>query len=569
VIIGLGKNEITPKLTNTSMLGYGNMSQIARSVNDPLYARTCLIQSEENQFIFINLEVCFITEVLRKSILETLLKTTEFKEIKAHELIITAQHTHSAPGGFDEYPMYNMAIPGFVETTLTSYVEGAVKSALTAFNSKTNSELLYGTDYFSPSLPVAFNRSLIAYLENPEVQLNNMPKDKHLALDRAMKLLAIKQNGKVVGCLNWFGVHATCLPNDNSAISSDNKGVAASSLEGKNENNFIALFNQGNAGDVSPNWIWDEKLKRSRGVAQDPFQNAQTNGKLQATKAQEIIDKNEDLTIISSKIDAVLVYEDMSNINIDAEFLPNNVFTGKTSSACMGVSFLEGTKEGPGISTPISFILKLCSTLVKTKDIIYSLMLPLGEKEKIWEFYRSQGNKNIFINSHTRKILGIKNLLLLPIPELINPVIKVVKSYYKVGALNENTWLQEILPVQLNRIGQVLICSIPAETTSMAGNRIEKQLLEEFKGEGIDQIILSPYSNGYCGYITTPEEYEVQLYEGGHTLFGKWTLPAFQTVIKKLSKELKKDIPNRDFSWGKSPVTFSSEELTKRSSHKN
>ncbi len=30
-------------------------------------------------------------------------------------------------------------------------------------------------------------------------------------------------------------------------------------------------------------------------------------------------------------------------------------------------------------------------------------------------------------------------------------------------------------------------------------------------------------ANGYIGYLMTPEEYDQQHYEGGHTVYGKWT----------------------------------------------
>ena len=41
--------------------------------------------------------------------------------------------------------------------------------------------------------------------------------------------------------------------------------------------------------------------------------------------------------------------------------------------------------------------------------------------------------------------------------------------------------------------------------------------------------------------ITTPEEYDTQQYEGGHTLFGRWTLPAYQQEIDRVSRALVSD----------------------------
>lgn len=42
------------------------------------------------------------------------------------------------------------------------------------------------------------------------------------------------------------------------------------------------------------------------------------------------------------------------------------------------------------------------------------------------------------------------------------------------------------------------------------------------------------------GHLTIPQEYELQLYERGHTIFGKWTLGASQNQFDMLLKELKK-----------------------------
>jgi len=77
-------------------------------------------------------------------------------------------------------------------------------------------------------------------------------------------------------------------------------------------------------------------------------------------------------------------------------------------------------------------------------------------------------------------------------------------------------------------------------------------------------VILSPYANAYSGYITTYEEYQVQCYEGGHTVFGEWTLAAYQTKFKELALQMLKKESERNLDSGVSPVEFTEEELKKR-----
>ena len=45
-------------------------------------------------------------------------------------------------------------------------------------------------------------------------------------------------------------------------------------------------------------------------------------------------------------------------------------------------------------------------------------------------------------------------------------------------------------------------------------------------------------ANGYSGYVTTPEEYSAQRYEGASTLYGPHTLGAYMQTFDALTTEL-------------------------------
>jgi neutral ceramidase len=72
----------------------------------------------------------------------------------------------------------------------------------------------------------------------------------------------------------------------------------------------------------------------------------------------------------------------------------------------------------------------------------------------------------------------------------------------------------------------------------MAGRRL-RETVQTYLGDWATHVILAGYSNGYAGYVTTPEEYLLQQYEAGHTLHGRWTLPAYQQVAAELATALK------------------------------
>jgi neutral ceramidase len=116
------------------------------------------------------------------------------------------------------------------------------------------------------------------------------------------------------------------------------------------------------------------------------------------------------------------------------------------------------------------------------------------------------------------------------------------------------SWLPEILHFQVLRLGHshyLLTC--PAEITTMAGRRIRsaiqskiKSILEPSFGQTEEDpaeevtVLLLTVCNGYASYLTTPEEYGAQRYEGASTLYGPHSLAAFIYIFEELVTALLK-----------------------------
>jgi len=56
-------------------------------------------------------------------------------------------------------------------------------------------------------------------------------------------------------------------------------------------------------------------------------------------------------------------------------------------------------------------------------------------------------------------------------------------------------------------------------------------------------VLVQGYANDYAGYLTTPEEYDAQRYEGGHTMFGRWQLPAYLQEVTRLAMAMRDGSP--------------------------
>jgi neutral ceramidase len=69
----------------------------------------------------------------------------------------------------------------------------------------------------------------------------------------------------------------------------------------------------------------------------------------------------------------------------------------------------------------------------------------------------------------------------------------------------------------------------------MAGRRLREHVHALLAPAGVEHVVLAGYANAYSNYVTTREEYQIQHYEGASTLFGEWTLSAYQKVYGELA----------------------------------
>ena len=567
--IGTGICDITAFKKGIGMMGYGMHFNTVEEVETPLSARAFVIRdsASSKKFVFVNAEMCFITISIKNGVVKKLHEEHPEFGYTSDNVLLTAQHTHSAPGGYSHYGLYNLSIPGFVPEVFQTIVNGIVEAIIQAESTIQPANIYLNNGIFEPGLEVAFNRSIKAYNSNPEVI--KIDEDKtHLAVDREMTLLRMEGlNDEKIGMLNWFGVHTTNISNDNHKICYDNKGYASTYFEEdicpvSNQKNFMAIFAQSPCGDVSPNFIWDKKKKWMRGKFEDDFESARYNGKLQYTKAKEIYGTALKNQALKSGIDTALMYADFSRIKPDKEF--TNGQDVKTGAACIGVAFFMGTDEARGMNDALGSVSRFLSRVIKNYEFVKAKFLSDEKRNKIHGKYKIHGKKDILFETGERKVLGTTNIKNLIFPSWADKGIATFKKQHRNGSLDK-PWTPEILPLQLIIIGELAIAAFPGEITTIAGLRLKDTILSILKKRGIKKVIISPYANAYCGYVTTYEEYQCQCYEGGHTVFGEWTLAAFQTKFKELALQLLKNPESRTIDQSIAPYEFTEEELGKRS----
>lgn len=103
-------------------------------------------------------------------------------------------------------------------------------------------------------------------------------------------------------------------------------------------------------------------------------------------------------------------------------------------------------------------------------------------------------------------------------------------------------WQPKIVSTQMLKIGNVMLAAVPGEFTTMSGRRlrtvIRNSALQSTAGGEEVKVIVAGLANMYTSYITTPEEYEIQRYEGASTIFGPHTLTLYLEQFSKLTQAM-------------------------------
>lgn len=559
---GWGRAEIAVEPRGHAMFGYGMWHHRARARRTPLYARALYLDDGTRRLLVCCADLGSISYAIRDGVC-TALREALGPAFDAAALVLTCTHTHSGPGGCSHEALYNVVTPGFVTAHWRAAVDAIRDAVLAAWRTLAPAELALHRAAFDPQAEVAWNRSLAAYNRNPDV-VPRGETERHLALDRTMHVLSVRRAGAVQALWSLFGVHATCLGNRLAGYDGDNKGYAAAhaeqALRAAGAADPVAIFAQATAGDVSPHYhgpgAWARRAAL-RGEAE--YDYAARNGRAQAELALQMLadDPGEPL---AGDLDAILSYADFTAVSAEPRFAAGRS-DAHTSEPCHGVAFFAGTPvDGRGMPPLLAALSRWLAARLRRRRL---RTLPPDERAYYQRLYAAQGPKAILLEAGRKLILG-KPLATLALPDVADPTVAELKRQARIGAIVESPLVPTVLPLQIVRLGWLAIVCCPGEFTTIAGARLVASVLDELRPAGVRQVLICTYANDYMGYVTTNEEYQAQCYEGGHTIFGQWTLAAFQTRLTALARELLRPDAQRTHDRATRPPPIPAAELALR-----
>ncbi len=508
-MIGTGIADVTYPTFGMGMQGMADDYQKTTEVETPLYARSFIIADANSQkrVAIIVFDMLSCNQAVKTKVVEAMQNDTTFHHLyNTDNVLISGTHTHSAPGGFSEYFLYNVTIGGFDQMCFDHVVKGIVESMR-----KAHKNLGPGKVYFNKGnlVDCGRNRSRDAYINNPLAELNSYTD----SIDTQMLLLKfVKNNGgtpKNIGVLAWYGIHPTTRGQKNTLITGDVQGWASQCFENvmgtavDPAETFVCAFANTTAGDVSGNIKYEVPAGGPGEVL-----HMKEYGNMMYLKAKELF--NTATVELDTGITYRYTHLNMSNIVVDS------ITGARTWPAAVGLSMAAGSTEDS-----------------KGYGVILGMSIASNLREGIT-------TDNItLVESGTRTILRqalvgkLPSGWVLPSVDAQEEAGQAPKPIaWPVGRATPYPLVPNVVPIQLIKIGKLAIAGVPGEMTTMSGRRLKTSIKNQL--DTSTTVALTLYANAYCGYCTTYEEYQTQNYEGACTLYGPHTLEAYQQEYAKL-----------------------------------
>ncbi|WP_238981338.1 neutral/alkaline ceramidase [Williamsia herbipolensis] len=474
LLVGAGKADVTGAVAGQGMMGYSEQEQVSTGLLSRCWARAYIVVDRAT-----GERIAFVNvdiACLFQSVhigVIAALRTRLGGVYTERNVNLNATHNHNSCGGTAWDYAYTLAAYGFKQRSYRAEVDGIVTAIERAHAALAPGSITLGRTELGDA---SANRSRIAFDRNPASDRRVFPR----AIDPAVTSLRLRRDdGTDIGHITWFATHGTSLTDRNTLISGDNKGYASYRAETENPG-VIASFPQTNAGDMTPN-LWVRPL-RPGGPTADNRTNCLIIGDRQHRAGATALGGAR--TMSRSGVASAVTYVDLAAVAIDGRYTPDGR-PARTGAACMGAAAFGTSREDN-----------------------WNLPVPLFD----------EGQRT-------------------PIPPSLRDIQAPKLIVAPLGLLPPWPWIPQILPIQLMRIGDLVLACAAAEFTIVAGLRVRRTVATAL-GVDVDDVLLQGYANGYSQYVTTPEEYDAQQYEGGETQFGRWTLSAYLQEFDRLARSM-------------------------------
>ena len=497
---GAGKADLTPR-TGYYLGGWTRADRVAQGQHTRLFARTIVLERDGRKVALVAIDLFMVPGGMVKQIGDRL-AARGFSE---QNILISASHTHSGPGGYANFPTLNTAAPSLQTATdpqsfanffdpqpadpqLYRFVLEQIEASIVRADQDLGPAAAgWGTDRI---VGLTENRSIEAHLNDHgivkargEGSANDDPEGPLHSIDPAVDVLRIDKivrRGRArvrvpIGAWSNFANHGTVTKSSFQYYNADHHGSALRVFEDgvrraakvPARQQIVNVYGNSNEGDMSAG------LDRHGPAASDFVGRVEAAAMLRAWKrAGRRLDATPALDLRWTRMC----------------FCGQETEGGRVASESqVGVPFLTGSEEERG---PLFDV---------TQEEFEDRRAPINQGDP-------HGHKLFFPGVGTG---GVPNRV----------------------------------PLMAVRVGPQMIVSIPGEGTKEAGERIRLAVGSQVAGSGIERVVMSGLANEFVLYFTTPEEYDRQHYEGGNTHFGRVSSNLLRQELATLAGRLVRGEP--------------------------
>ncbi len=550
---GFGRADITPP-PGVRLFGYWDESKSARGYRHRLYARAVVLEDEAGQKVaFVVADLGAVSLSLQRLVAQAIVDSTG---IGADRLILAATHTHAGPGHFFAARYYNRTSSSresqlnapfgsfkppwrqpvaeydpYLLDFLTQRIAAAVNGA---FADLKPARAAWGA---IPVWGFTKNRAHQAYLRNDPLPPQDFQPPSSLdsaqqAVDPTWTMLRIdvldRERGEYnpAGALSFFAIHGTGNPYANDLLDGDIHSLVERGVERHIDQlnglspgfspAAVHLMANGAVGDVSPNYSaatrCDPPRLRRAFKPEGPREIAPLEEWESPTPEQLSECLSASRAFVDSAGEALALRAVQLFDRLKAE-LDDRVQVGRAFE----VLFLPSA----GPATSASPENRLCGSPALGYPFAAG---PADGRSRYFNFRALGAFSSPYGEGATDGDI-----------ESCDAPKRILTREDRAAAASplEFPGLAQLAVV---RVGSALIAAVPAEVTTAAGARMRDAMRSEARANGfdVDRFVLMGLANGYVQYITTPEEYDVQLYEGASTLYGRNSATVFEDRLRAL-----------------------------------
>lgn len=511
-LAGAARVDITP-IPGIAMGGHSLIGRVGRGYWSRLHARAFYLEDADGRgFALVQCDLWSISGGLSDRVAELLATESELlaklggRRLGREQVVLAASHTHHSPALYstDVFFATLAATESGFDVRLFEFLAQRIAWAVADAVAAARPARVYQTQ---EAARMAFrNRSMPAFRRNPEareildanadlplceVQPDYPDPEACRGVDpRVVALRVEAESGDPIGAMLFYAAHPTLISHFSTVYGADLNGAIALTLERRmaaarevERPPVVAVFN-GAEGDVSGVWTHQSRADVLR-VAESIV------GELWPKLAQPP-------EVDWRRVDGPIGFQ-FDRVPLRGQRVGDpDVGSGRTAWIPMtGRASVAGAEDG---------------------------------RSEANRFLFHEGKRGVDFGAHGTKI-GTGNF--------VNLFGVAIPPFYLTQLFFLTLPPPTHAGIGVYRLGPLRFAALPGEFTTVLGRRIARGVTP-WNGRRED-VLLVGLAHDYVYYFTTPEEYDLQHYEGSSTIYGRWSGEYMRYRLTQLGRAVERE----------------------------